>query len=98
MCASRHQEASSSERRSPFEPEMVRIPAGPFLMGSPKRDKQREDAEPDQFELNLDYEYAIAKFRITVGQFRTFIEAARYRDKPFLPNVGRQREKRSRPR
>ncbi len=84
------QEARSSERRSPFEPEMVRIPAGPFLMGSPKRDKRREDAEPDQFELNLDYEYAIGKFPITVGQFRTFIEAGGYREQRFWTNVGWQ--------
>jgi formylglycine-generating enzyme required for sulfatase activity len=52
---------------------MVHIPSGPFVMGH----SGEEDAEP-QREVTLD-DYWIAKFPVTVAQFRQFVEATGYR-------------------
>jgi formylglycine-generating enzyme required for sulfatase activity len=85
-------QADKSEKvRNPFEPEMVLIPAGPFLMGSPKSDRLRGETEPEQFELNLDYDYAIGKYPVTVGQYRAFVEVGGYRERRFWTRVGWQR-------
>ena len=52
---------------------MIHIPAGPFVMGH----SGEEDAEPER-EVMLD-DYWIAKFPVTVAQFRQFVEATGYR-------------------
>jgi formylglycine-generating enzyme required for sulfatase activity len=78
------------EWRTSFEPEMVFIPAGPFLMGSPTTDRLRDEAEPDQFALSLDYDYAIGKYPITVGQYRAFVDAGGYQDQRFWTRAGWQ--------
>ncbi len=57
----------------------IRIPAGPFMMGSdPKKDKYAEDREQPQHELDLPYDYWIAKYPVTVAQWRAFAEATGY--------------------
>jgi formylglycine-generating enzyme required for sulfatase activity len=84
------------ETRKPFEPEMVLIPAGSFLMGSPKSsifrkgDKLRYDDEPEQSELSLDYDYAIGKYPVTVGQYRAFVEASGYENAIYWTRAGWQ--------
>ena len=60
------QEDRSHERRTSFEPEMVSILSGPFLMGSLKSDLLRGADEPEQRELNLD-EGAAAYLRLQAG-------------------------------
>lgn len=84
------QGAALPDKRLPFEPAMVLIPAGPFLMGSLKDDLLRNDAEPEQFELNLAYYYAIGTCPITVGLYRAFIEAGGYQQQRFWTQVGWQ--------
>jgi formylglycine-generating enzyme required for sulfatase activity len=65
-----------TEPRQPFEPEMVLIPAGEFLMGSdPKKDKDAEDDEQPQHRLYLP-DYTIAKTPVTNAQYAAFVEAA----------------------
>lgn len=94
-------EEESRQRRQPFEPEMVLIPAGPFLMGSPKSDKLRFDDEPEQFQLDLNYDYAIGRYPVTVGQYRAFIEAGGYRENRWWTAAGlkqRQNDKWTQPR
>jgi formylglycine-generating enzyme required for sulfatase activity len=59
-------------------PEMVRIPAGTFLMGSPKGEKDREGDE-EQHQVRIKGDFAIGKYEVTVEQFRRFVEAAGYR-------------------
>lgn len=76
--------------RYDFEPEMVLIPAGPFLMGSPTSDQLRYDGEPEQFELLLDYDYTIGKYPVTVGQYRAFMEAGGYRENRWWTDAGWQ--------
>ncbi len=51
------------------------IPAGRFRMGSdPRRDKSADDDEKPQHEVHLP-DYYIARYPVTVTQFRAFIEA-----------------------
>ncbi|MCP4165895.1 MAG: SUMF1/EgtB/PvdO family nonheme iron enzyme, partial [Chloroflexi bacterium] len=59
----------------------VEIPAGPFLMGSKKdKDPQALDRELPQHELSLGG-YYIARFPVTVEQFRIFAVGSGYKPK-----------------
>ncbi len=67
-----------SATRLPFEPEMVRIPAGTFMMGSPESEKDRESDEGPQHEVSI-AAFEMSRFEITVGQFRQFVQDNNYR-------------------
>ncbi len=58
-------------------PEMVVIPAGSFLMGSPDTEKDREADEGPQRNVNL-RSFAMGKTEVTVAQFRRFVDAKSY--------------------
>ena len=58
-------------------PMLVVIPAGRFLMGSPKGELERRDDER-QHEVQVAI-FAIGKYTVTVGQFKRFVEAKGYR-------------------
>jgi formylglycine-generating enzyme required for sulfatase activity len=61
--------------REPFEPELILIPAGEFLMGSdPKKDKDAHRNEQPQHRLYLP-DYYIAKTPVTNAEYLTFVEA-----------------------
>jgi hypothetical protein len=61
--------------RQPFEPEMVLIPAGEFLMGSdPQKDQDAEENEQPQHPLDLP-DYYLAKTPVTNAQFAAFVKA-----------------------
>jgi formylglycine-generating enzyme required for sulfatase activity len=67
------------ERRQPFEPEMVLIPAGEFLMGSdPSVDKTARDREQPQHTLYLPA-YYLAKTPVTNAQYAAFVQATSYK-------------------
>jgi formylglycine-generating enzyme required for sulfatase activity len=69
------------KRHQSFEPEMVLIPAGEFLMGSdPEKDKDASDDEYPQHRLYLP-DYSIAKTPVTNAQYLAFTQAT-YRDVP----------------
>ena len=55
----------------------VEIPAGPFLMGSTKNDRHANNDEMPQHELILS-RYYIARYPVTLAQFRAFVEASGY--------------------
>jgi formylglycine-generating enzyme required for sulfatase activity len=58
----------------PFEPEMILIPAGEFLMGSdPQLDKYPVEAEQPQHYLYLP-DYYLAKTPVTQEQYRAFLQ------------------------
>ena len=69
--------------QQPFEPEMILIPAGPFLMGSdPDKDKDARDNEQPQHTLYLP-DYTMARTPITQAQYAAFVQATGHR----VPNV-----------
>jgi len=68
-------EKAIMERSQPFEPEMILIPAGEFLMGSdPKKDRYAEDDEQPQHTLYLP-DYYLAKTSVTNAQYAAFVQA-----------------------
>ena len=67
---------------------MVFVASGPFLMGSPITDSLRRSNEPEQFELNLYYDYAIGKYPVTVGQYRIFVGEDGYANSSYWTEVG----------
>jgi len=56
----------------------VRIPAGRFLMGSVDKDEQAQEREKPQHEVELP-EYWMAKYPVTVAQYRSFVENSGYK-------------------
>jgi formylglycine-generating enzyme required for sulfatase activity len=57
------------------EPELVRIPAGPFLMGSSDSDKYAYDDEKPQHKVEL-AEYYIGKYPVTNAEYQVFVGEA----------------------
>jgi formylglycine-generating enzyme required for sulfatase activity len=71
------------ERRLPFEPEMILIPAGEFLMGSdPSVDKDARDNEQPQHTLYLP-DYYMARTPVTNTQYAAFVQATGHRQPKF---------------
>lgn len=64
---------------APWCPEMVVIPAGTFLMGSPLGEKDRSDAEGPQHTVTIGYRFALGRYAVTVGQYRKFVEVTGHR-------------------
>jgi formylglycine-generating enzyme required for sulfatase activity len=59
-------------------PEMVRIPPGTFLMGSPEDERQRASGEGPVHEVHIGYTFAVSKFPVTRGEWRRYlVEAGR---------------------
>jgi formylglycine-generating enzyme required for sulfatase activity len=57
---------------APFAPEMVVIPAGKFLMGSPKNEKDRWNCEGPQHEVILSQPFAVGRYPVTVEEYAYF--------------------------
>ena len=67
--------AAAGVKVQPFEPEMVLIPAGEFLMGSdPAKDKDGSEREQPQHLLYLP-EYSIGKTPVTNAQYLAFVQS-----------------------
>ena len=85
-----HRSESVNRLRSEFNdcaseswcPRMVPIPAGSFVMGSPKRERGRFDDENQQ-RLHV-AAFAVGKYPVTRGQWRAFVTATN-RPTPDLP-------------
>ena len=60
------------ESRLPFEPEMVRIPPGNFLMGSPDNEVGRDSDEGPQREVTIAYAFEISKYEVTFDEYDVF--------------------------
>lgn len=101
--------AAQVEAGLPFEPQLVTIPAGPFLMGTPERevdaifklmqaeykDAKREfvERETPQHEVMLG-SYAISRYPITNAEFARFIEDGGYTVRDYWTDAGwAQKEK-----
>jgi len=89
--------------RLPFEPQLVTIPAGPFLMGTPESElgeleklgveRKHLAREVPQHEVTLE-EYAMARYPITNAEFERFIEDGGYNNSDYWTEAGwQQKEK-----
>ncbi len=59
-------------------PEMVVVPGGTFLIGSPKGEQLRERHEGPQKKISIARNFAIGKYEISFGQFKEFVKDAEY--------------------
>lgn len=59
-------------------PAVVVLAPGSFIMGSPDRERGREDNEGPQHRVTFERGFALGMQEVTVGQFRAFIEATGY--------------------
>jgi formylglycine-generating enzyme required for sulfatase activity len=86
----------------PFEPQMVAVPAGAFLMGTPEseldelvklgadRDWIQNEVPQHQVELAA---YAVGRYPVTNAEYARFIEDGGYRNPDFWTDAGwRQKE------
>jgi formylglycine-generating enzyme required for sulfatase activity len=79
-CTNDPERAGDSKPKQAFKdcadcPEMVVIPAGSFLMGSPETEWGRQADEGPQHHVTIPKDFAVSKFEITVAQYRVFTEA-----------------------
>jgi len=59
-------------------PEMVVVPAGEFMMGSPKNEEDRSDREDPQHEVMFAKPFAVGRFAVTRGEFAAFVGETTY--------------------
>jgi formylglycine-generating enzyme required for sulfatase activity len=67
------------ERLDAPGPQMVVVPAGNFMMGSPEDEDDRMSNEGPQHRVVFDRGFALSRTEVTVGQFADFISATGYR-------------------
>jgi formylglycine-generating enzyme required for sulfatase activity len=56
-------------------PEMVAIPAGSFLMGSPSSEQGRENDESPQHRVTISQPFALGKYEVTFDEYDVFARA-----------------------
>ena len=61
--------AKTNEKYSAYCPEMVMIPAGKFMMGSPSDEKGRSDDEGPQHEVTIPRNFSVSRFVVTFDQW-----------------------------
>ena len=78
--------SGKSFRDCPTCPELVAVPAGNFLMGSPVTEEGRGDDEDDapgpggaQVHVAMPEPFAIGRFEVTRGEFAEFVRATGYK-------------------
>ena len=59
-------------------PEMLVVPAGSFMMGSPESEKGRNSWEGPQRMVTFGRPFAVGKFEVTVDQFAEFVRETGY--------------------
>ncbi|MEM7032026.1 MAG: SUMF1/EgtB/PvdO family nonheme iron enzyme [Chloroflexota bacterium] len=97
------------EQTLPFEPQMVRIPQGTFLMGTPENEvadivkldikKETVEREIPQHEIALP-DYAISRYPTTHAEYKRFIDDEGYQSKDYWTAAGwqwREKENRTQP-
>jgi len=70
--------AGDTFRECALCPEMVAIPPGMFLMGSPDNEPERDDSEGAQHRVTIARPFAPGKFELTVDQFAAFVAETGY--------------------
>ena len=69
---------TGSFRDCAFCPELVVVPAGKFVMGSPSHEKGRRAVE-EQLRVTISQPFAVGKFTVTREEFAVFARATRFR-------------------
>ena len=73
------QQNKTEHRTSPdYLPEMVSLPQGDFLMGSPQGETDRYEDEGPQHKVTISYSVWLARTETTVAQFRYFVQQSGY--------------------
>jgi formylglycine-generating enzyme required for sulfatase activity len=72
-------------------PEMVTIPPGKFLMGSPAGEEGSSNVERPQHEVQIDYAVALGKHPVTFAEWDAAIAAGAKLEKPSDQGWGRDR-------
>jgi formylglycine-generating enzyme required for sulfatase activity len=80
----------SSLRDLPEAPEMVVVPTGAFLMGSPESETGRSDGEGPRREVTIDRPFALGRAPVTFDEFDAFCDATG-RQRPRDEGWGRGR-------
>lgn len=78
---------------APWCPEMVVVPAGSFMMGSPEGETGREPSEGPQHRVTIARPFAIGRYTVTFDEWDAFTDATGYRqwDRPGDWGWGRGR-------
>ncbi len=84
---SRETPAPSSAFQVAAAPELVRIPAGSFIMGTSMGDKFATDTERPAHQVTFAHRFALGRFPVTVGEYRRFSPPHALHDDPTLPVV-----------
>jgi formylglycine-generating enzyme required for sulfatase activity/Tfp pilus assembly protein PilF len=59
-------------------PEMVVIPPGEFMLGSPDTEKNREPWEGPQVRMRIGAPLAVGRFEVTLDEYRAFLRESRH--------------------
>lgn len=78
---------SPSPSPSNYSGEMIRIPAGSFLMGGKEYEFDGTEKEKPPYSVYLS-EYLIGKFEVTRGEYKKFIEAGGYSEPKYWSKAG----------
>jgi len=76
-----------SDRAAETPPEMILIPAGPFVMGSTEDNELAYDNEHLQQEVELDA-FRIGRYPVTNAQYARFVEEGGYENPAFWTEAG----------
>jgi formylglycine-generating enzyme required for sulfatase activity len=67
--------SGESFRDADFAPEMVVVPAGNFMMGSPESEACHSDSEGPQHEVKIPQPFAVGKFEVTWNEWEACVAA-----------------------
>lgn len=79
-------------RHGPDFPELVMLPAGRFLMGSPNNEDGRYTNEGPQHEVTIAHPFAVGRYPVTFAEWDAFVAAGGTKHKPADRGWGRGRQ------
>lgn len=79
-------------RHGPDFPELVVLPAGRFLMGSPENEKGRSSEEGPRHEVTIVHPFAVGRYPVTFAEWDAFVAAGGTRHKPDDEGWGHGRQ------
>ncbi len=79
-------------RHGPDFPELVVLPAGRFLMGSPENEEGRRVNEGPRHEVTIAQPFAVGRYPVTFAEWDAFVAAGGTRHKPDDEGWGRSHQ------